>query len=609
MRDFFKYVFASMVGLILFTTLGVGALISLIVSIAITSGEPEPRVKKDSVLVFDLAVEITDSQPTSTAGEVIGEALAGTPSFEAIALRDALSAIREAANDDRIVALYLKGNINPTGLGSGFAVLREVRQALEDFQASGKPILAYEMSWNERDYYLTSAADTVVLNPNGLLEINGFKSEALFFAEALDRLGIGISAIRAGQYKSAVEPFLRNNRSPQEQEQAVELLTDLWGEFLEAAATDRDVTTATLQTIADTTGLMLPSEALDAKLVDQVAYFDQVLAELRSLTNETEEDELQGSFRQVSLIDYADTVVEDDFDGFDRDNQIAIVYAEGNIVDGEGGFGQIGGDRFARVIRSLRNDEDVAAVVLRINSPGGSAAASDVIAHEVKLTREEKPVVVSMGSLAASGGYLIATFGDEIFASPNTITGSIGVFGLFPNIQELANENGITWDVVKTGRYADIGTISRPPTEAEVAIAQRFVDKVYDDFLTSVATSRSLPRDQVEDIAQGRVWSGLQAEQLGLVDTMGGLEAAIGAAAERAELEDWTVVEYPRTQSFEEQLLEQLLSEYRSERTMAEANNPLIDYLYRLRFEFETLRSLNDPRGVYIRLPLNYWIH
>lgn len=608
MRDFFKYVFANLVGLLLFSVLSLGAFIALIVSITLTAQEPEPRVKRDSMLVFDLSVEITDSQPTSTAAEVIGEALSGSSSPETIALRTVLKTLEEAATDDRIVGLYLDGNVSTTGLGSGFAALREVRQALLDFKASGKPIIAYEMNWNERDYYLTSVADTLVLNPNGLLEFNGFKSESLFFGEALDRLGVGVSAIRAGQYKSAVEPFVQNQPSPQEREQSLQLITDLWDEFLQATAEVRQLTPDALQQIADRQGLLLPDEALSAQLVDEVAYFDQVLSDVRELTHEGSDggSDRLSSFRQVSLGNYADAVVDTTLGDVSSDRQIAVVYAEGSIVDGEGGIGQIGGDRFARLVRSLREDDNVKAIVLRVNSPGGSAAASDVIAHEIQLTREVKPVVVSMGSLAASGGYLIATYGDQIFASPNTVTGSIGVFGLLPNFQEVANENGITWDIVKTSPLADLGTVSRPPSETELAIIQDFVDKTYDDFLTSVATSRPLSRERVEQVAQGRVWSGLRAVELGLADELGGLEAAIASAAERAELDDWDVVEYPRVRSFEEQVLEQFLADYTG---VSQPNADLLSsYLHRLRFEFEMMRSLNDPRGIYSRIPTHYWI-
>ncbi|MEB3210418.1 MAG: signal peptide peptidase SppA [Leptolyngbyaceae bacterium] len=620
MRDFFKYVFASLVGLAIFTTLGIGAVVVFFASlVSLTAQAPESAVEDDSILVVDLSVEITDSQPISTAGEVIGEALSGSTAPETIALRTVLDAIENAAEDDRIVGIYLTKNVQSSGLGSGFATLREVRNALLEFKATDKPIMAYETAWNERDYYLTSVADTVMINPNGLLEINGFKSEALFFGEALDRLGVGVSAIRAGQYKSAVEPFLSNERSPEEREQTRELLSDLWDAFLSETSSDQELTPAALQQLADEQGLILPDDAVSKQLVDEVLYFDEVLAKLRDLTGEsktetatdTDFDGIDDSFRHITLSDYADDLKSDVGFNIERTNQVALVYAEGNIVDGEGGIGQIGGDRFARILRKLRTDDDVKAIVLRVNSPGGSAIASDIIAREVDLASEEKPVIISMGSLAASGGYLISTYGDQIFASPNTITGSIGVFGLFPNVQELANKNGITWDVVKTGEYADIGSISRPPTEAEVAIAQRFVDKVYDDFLNSVSSSRPLSRAEVEDVAQGRVWSGQQALEIGLVDEMGGLEEAIAAAAEQAELENWDVVEYPQVRSFEEQILEQFLSNYQSqyqEQMDATPNNPLIDYFYRVRFEFETLRSLNDPQGVYSRMPVTYWI-
>ncbi|MEM7773848.1 MAG: signal peptide peptidase SppA [Cyanobacteria bacterium P01_A01_bin.37] len=607
MRDFFKYVFASMVGLVLFTTLGIGAVVVFFASlVSLTSQAPESEVEQDSILVVDLSVEITDSQPISTAGAVLGEAISGNSSPETIALHNVLKSIRNAATDDRIVGIYLTNNVQSSGLGSGFATLKEVRTALLEFKESEKPIIAYETAWNERDYYITSVADTLIINPNGLLEINGFKSEALFFGEALDRFGVGVSAIRAGQYKSAVEPFLSNERSPEEREQTRQLLDDLWGEFVTSTSSDQGLTPGELQQIADSQGLMLPDDALSKDLIDEIAYFDEVLEKLRELTGETDSDDIDESFQHITLSSYSDEVIDDTPFDFSSNEQVAVVYAEGNIVDGEGGLGQIGGDRFARIIRELRTDEDVKAIVLRVNSPGGSASASDIIAHEVDLASDVKPVVVSMGSLAASGGYLISTYSDQIFASPNTITGSIGVFGLFPNFQELANKNGITWDVVKTGEYADIGSISRPPTEEEVAIAQQFVDKVYDDFLDSVSSSRPLTRQELEEVAQGRVWSGQQALSIGLVDDMGGLEQAINAAAERAELDSWDVVEYPQVKSFEEQIVEQFLSDYQEH--LAQSPNPLTNYMHRVRFEFETLRSLNDPRGTYSRMPVNYWI-
>ncbi|MEB3229857.1 MAG: signal peptide peptidase SppA, partial [Leptolyngbyaceae bacterium] len=411
----------------------------------------------------------------------------------------------------------------------------------------------------------------------------------------------------------AVEPFTRSDRSPEERVQTEELLGELWGEFVTVAATDRDLTASSLQTIVDRQGLLLPQEALAADLVDRVAYDDEVLARLHELTEEAADE---SSFRQISLSAYAtELAVDGDWDS--SEPKIAIVYAEGNIVSGEGDVGQIGGDRFARILREIRLDEEIAAVVLRVNSPGGSAAAADKMAREIQLIQADKPVIVSMGNLAASGGYLIATHGQTIFASPNTITGSIGVFGLLPNFQEIANRNGITWDVVKTGEYADIGTVSRPPTEAELAIFQRFVNQTYDDFLQSVVDSRPLNRTELEPIAQGRVWAGSKAQDLALVDEIGGLNAAIEAAIAAAELgDDWAIEEYPKPRNFEAELVRQLFGSRLSPLRQitleldqqAVASDPLAAEWRRVKVELETLRSLNDPRGIYTRLPMNYWI-
>ena len=622
MRDFFKYVLASCVALLLTAGVGISLFIALLTAIAVSGSEQESDVESNSILTLDLSVPITDTPPTVTADQIISDVIAGRQVTTPVSLRTVLDTLEAAAQDDRIVGLYIEG-----AGASGFATLREVRQGIEQFQASNKPVIAYETAWNERSYYLISAADEIMLNPSGLLELNGFSAESMFFAGALEKYGIGVSAIRAGQYKSAVEPFTRSDRSPEEKAQTEELLGELWQEFVETAATSRDLTPNALQTIVDNQGLLLPQNAMDAGLIDAIAYGDEVISKLHELT---EEEPDESSFRQVSVADYADDVERSTISFGSSDPKIAVVYAEGNIVNGEGELGQIGGDRFARILREIRLDKDIEAVVLRVNSPGGSASAADKIAREIQLIQEDKPVIVSMGNLAASGGYLIATHSDQIFAAPNTITGSIGVFGLFPNFQGIANRNGITWDVVKTGEYADIGTVSRPPTEDELAIAQRFVDQVYDDFLQNVADSRPLSRTDLEPIAQGRVWSGTRAKALGLVDEMGGLEDAIAAAATAAELgDDWDIDEYPKSLNFEEELLRQLfsskltrpllrsrLSPFSEATTVAggshhdsaQASDPLATQWQRVKVELETVRSLNDPRGVYTRLPINYII-
>ena len=620
MRDFFKYVLASCVALLLTAGVSVSLVIALFTAIAVSGSEQESDIESNSILTLDLSVPITDTPPIVTPDQILNDVISGRSVATPLSLRTVLETLDAAAQDDRIVGLYIEG-----AGASGFATLREVRQGIEQFQDSNKPVIAYETAWNERSYYLISAADEIILNPSGLLELNGFSAESMFFAGALEKYGVGVSAIRAGQYKSAVEPFTRTNRSPAEKAQTEELLGELWQEFVETAAISRDLTPDALQSIVDGQGLLLPQEAIDAQLIDSVAYGDEVIGKLHELTKE---DADESSFRQVNVAAYASDLELNDSGFGASDPKVAVVYAEGNIVNGEGDVGQIGGDRFARILRDIRLDDDIEAVVLRVNSPGGSASAADKMAREIQLIKEDKPVIVSMGNLAASGGYLIATHSDRIFAAPNTITGSIGVFGLFPNFQGIANRNGITWDVVKTGEYADIGTVSRPPTEDELAIVQRFVDQVYDDFLQNVADSRPISRTELEPIAQGRVWSGTRAQSIGLVDEMGGLEDAIAAAVTAAELgDDWELDEYPKSLNFEEELLRQLfssrvtrpllhsrLSPFKPSATPPSAglssqdSDPLATQWQRVKVELETMRALNDPRGVYTRLPINYFI-
>lgn len=311
----------------------------------------------------------------------------------------------------------------------------------------------------------------------------------MFLAGAFQKYGIGIQVLRVGKYKSAVEPFTQTNLSPENREQMQQLLNDLWGEFLTTVGRHRDLDAKQLQAIADSQGILKPQSAQSRGLVDKLAYFDEVVQELKQLTGNDEEDK---TFNQIDLTAYA-RVAASNAESRSK-NQIAVVYAEGTIVDGEGGVREIGGDRFSALMRKLREDDKIKAVVLRVNSPGGSATVSEVIGREVELTSHRKPVIVSMGDYAASGGYWISAYGDRIFAEPNTITGSIGVYGILSNIQELANNNGITWDVVKTGRYADMQTIARPKTDAELQLYQNSVNRVYQLFLNKVAEGRNLPQ-------------------------------------------------------------------------------------------------------------------
>jgi protease-4 len=604
MRQFLKQTLASLVGslagLILFFSLGAGGLVFLLILAA--SRDEGPKVKDNSVLVFDLSQDITDTTPTSSTSEALGEALSGDQT-NSVTLRTVLDTLDKARQDKRIIGIYLDGSKTSSGSGTGLATLKEVRKALERFRSAGKRIIAYDVDLGKQEYYLSSVADTVVLNPMGSLQISGFSSQPLFYTGALQKFGIGVQVIRVGKYKSAVEPFLLKKLSPENKQQTQALLGGLWYDFLATVGKSRKLTPVQLQAIANSQGELMASEALQQRLVDKVAYLDEVVTDLKKLTGSSEKDK---SFRQIRLTTYAD-VKSKDFKERTSDNKIAMVYAQGEIVNGQGSGQQVGGQSFARQLRQVRQDEDVKAVVLRINSPGGSATASEEILREVRLTSQKKPVIVSMGDYAASGGYWIATGANHIFAEPNTITGSIGVFGLQFNVQKLASDYGITWDVVKTGRYADSATISRPKTPQELAIAQKSVNQIYNQFLNKVAQSRKIPVQKVAQIAQGRVWSGQDAKKLGLVDEIGGIDDAIEYAAKQANLrDDWEVEEYPKVRSLEKQILEKLTSdESAQQRKLAD---PLTAEFLKIQADLAILKSMNDPRGVYVRLPFNWRI-
>ncbi|EKV00766.1 signal peptide protein peptidase SppA, 67K type [Leptolyngbya sp. PCC 7375] len=600
MRDFFKYMAASAIGTLvglfsLIALLGVGAIGLAGLFITSASSDTEPEVEKNSILVFDLATDIVDAVPYSGASVVLEETLYGNP-YRSMSLHSALEAIEAAATDNNITGIYLTGNTN-----AGLGTLKEIRAALEKFKAdSGKPVLANNTVWSERDYYLASVADSLYLNPAGILELNGFRAEIQFLAGALSKYGVGVQVLRAGRYKSAIEPFTRTTSSPEEKQQTQALLTDLWQEFLTTASEARETTPESIQAIAENQGLLPAAEAQTAGLIDNVAFYDDVLSELRELTQQTDEPWLEDGedFTQISLYRYSQTLSPEI-----GNNTIAVVYASGEIVDGEGTMpGTITSGGLSDTLRQVRHDNDIEAVVLRVNSPGGSAIASEIIAREVELLAAEKPVIVSMGNYAASGGYMIAAPGDQIFATPSTVTGSIGVYGLRLNFKEIANRNGVTWDVIKTAKLADIDTISRPQSEDELKLQQGFVNTLYDRFLSLVADGRELSKEKINQVAQGRVWSGTDAQSANLVDQMGGLNDAIAAAAEAAELDDWHVEELPKPPSFEEQLFESLFGVGVVSR-LPWAQDPISQEAMKLREDLTLLKTLNDPQGVYMRLP------
>jgi protease IV len=601
MRQFLKQALASTIGSLLGLTL-FSALSLTLVTITIgaivqsATNNEAAKIPEKSILTIDLSRSIVDLDP----GKTLQQALAGEAT-RFTELKSVLNAIDSATNDPRILAIYLDGS-NGKLSSTGFATLKEVRNALERFRAKGKKIIAYNIDMDKRDYYLSSVADRILLNPMGSVDINGFRSETMFFKNALDKYGIGVEVVRVGKYKSFGETWSLNKFSPEARLATQQLLNNLWGDFKGSVASSRKLTPDSIQKIADDRGTLTASQSITEKLVDRTAYLDEVQTELKKISGADEEDKT--TFRSVTLDRYAEVTNRSPKTS---NRKIAVLYAQGNIVNGEGGVGQIGGDSLARQLRELRVDENVKAVVLRVNSPGGSALASDIIQREVRLLQKQKPVVVSMGDVAASGGYWISTYSNKIFAEPNTITGSIGVIGINFNYQKLANNNGVNWDVVKTSKLADSSTIARPRTPQELAISQQIVDDIYDDFLNKVSESRKLPKQQVAEIAQGRVWSGTDAKKIGLIDDIGGLNDAIVYAAETAKLgRDWELEEYPVVEGWEEKLLKQFAGgkEVRS----LQSQDPLSTELLKIKTELSVLQSFNDPHGVYVRLPMNFKI-
>ncbi len=603
MRDFFKIATASAVGTLvgLFTLLvlmGLGAFGLLSILLSSGESEQETTLGEKSVLVVDLdKTDIIDGLPTAGGAlfDVYGQ-------VRSVSLYSTLEAIAEAAEDDKISGILIKGNTD-----EGFATLKEVRSALSAFKASGKPIWAYSTGLDEQSYYLASVANNLALAPVGTLEINGFRAETQFLANALQKYGVGVQVLRVGRYKSAIEPFTRTQSSPENKQQTEALIGDLWKDFLATVASDRKITAEQLQKLANEVAMIEPQQALDAGLVDRLSFYDTVLTELKTLTD-TPQDKADEDIPQMELADYAQMVGDrpDNLPGSAAD-AVAVVYAEGNIIVGEDVVpGSITSEGLASALREVRHDKDIKAVVLRVNSPGGSAIASEVIADEVKLLAKAKPLIVSMGDYAASGGYMISAPGAKILASPTTITGSIGVYGLLLNFQEIANKNGITWDVVKTAKFADMQTNVRPQTEAELKIQQSYVDTLYERFTTIVSDGRKVSKERVKQVAQGRVWTGEDAIAANLVDEMGGLSDAIALAAKTADIETYSVDEYPQMPSIEEQLLDSffgmgMTSELTSR--LPWNKDPLTDQLLKLREEFTLLESLNDPNDTYMRLP------
>ncbi|MBZ5856496.1 signal peptide peptidase SppA [Flavihumibacter profundi] len=527
MAQFFKYFFAALLALFVFCLLLVFLVIGLAGAIA---SKDKVVLEPHSVLYLDLGKQIREQSRENPFAALTGEDEQENPG-----LYDVVQMLHYAKSDDLVDGIYLKCGSN----SNGFATNEELRNALKDFRQSGKFVIAYGEVIPQKSYHVADVADKVYAHPKGGIDWKGFGIQYIFFKKALDKLEIQPQIFYAGKYKSATEPFREEQMTPANKLQSLVLLDDLYRHFIFGAAQARKLDSAKLRAMADNYAIRTAQDAVAGGLLDGVKYEDEVKEEIRRNTNSSSIDDIHF----VSMSKYSEAVNYKGGKGTDR---IALIYAQGDIVDGPGDENQIGGDRFRKYIRKARLDNKVKAIVIRINSGGGSAMASENMWREISLAKKDKPVVVSYGDVAASGGYYMACNADSIFALPTTITGSIGVFSIIPNLQGFFKDKlGVTFDGVETGPYANSPSIAEPLTDSERRFFQDGVDSIYQTFLTRVSDGRKMQVAMVDSIAQGRVWTGSRAITIGLVDRIGGLSDAMGAAAKLAKLKDYRVREYP----------------------------------------------------------------
>lgn len=543
MKDFLKYVLATMVGLLL---MGVLMFILGMMSIVgmIASGESKQNVSENSVLVLNLNSGIEEQGSTNIMGALMGE------SEDTPGLNDILSALKKAKTNDRIKGIYIEAN----GVSAPIATLQAIRRELSDFRKSGKWIVAYGENYTQADYYLASVANTIYINPSGMIDWHGLAAAPMFLKDAMAKLGVRYQVVKVGTFKSATETFTEEKMSDANREQVTQYLQGCWDNMVKAVAQDRKISEETLNKYADDFVAMQPTEDLvKSKMADKLVYSNDMKAEIKKLLK-IDEDE---TISQVSIAQMKNVKGEKE-----KGEEIAVYYAYGSIVDRAGtdimggGGHQIVGKDMCKDLEELMNDDDVKAVVLRVNSPGGSAFASEQIWHQIMKLKEKKPVVVSMGDYAASGGYYISCPANWIIAEPTTLTGSIGIFGMFPDVSELTNKKlGLHFDVVKTNQHADFGNyMARSFNAEELALLQNYINRGYALFRKRVCDGRKQPVEAIEKIAQGRVWLGQDALGIKLVDQLGGLDDAVKKAAQLAKIKEYHTKGYPAAPDWADQI-------------------------------------------------------
>ncbi|WP_210465506.1 signal peptide peptidase SppA [Rufibacter roseolus] len=589
MRQFLKFVLATMVGLFLFSV--VSFLILLGIAAAASSGD-EVSIAEGSVLELKLGQPVVERAPRSPFADLGMEEVFGQ---EGIGLDEIKASIKKAKADDHIKGIFLNLDL----LQAGMASVEEIRNALLDFKKSKKFVVAYSEFSTEKAYYLASVADRFYLNPQGTMELNGLSSEVMFFKGTLEKLDLQPYIFKVGEYKSAVEPFILDKMSDPSREQTQSFLNSLNDFMLQNIAASRKKSLAEMKNLSDSMLVHNAKDALRYGLVTHLGYYDEATDYMKSRTGVKKEKEL----KLVNLGTYKKAADPEKKSG-SSSNKIAVIYASGDIVGGKGDDESIGGQGMSEAIRKARLDKNVKAVVLRINSPGGSSLASDVIWREVMLTKKVKPIIASMSDVAASGGYYIAMACDTIVAHPTTITGSIGVFGMMVNSENfLKNKLGITTDRVKTGKFSDVPSVTRAMTPYEKMHIQREVERIYDDFTTKAAQSRHMPVADLRKVASGRVWSGIEAKQRGLVDVMGGLDQAIAIAARKAKLKegDYRLRTLPAQKSF----MDNLFSDTESQMKAYFLRNELGDMLP----YYQQYQRVMQMQGIQARLPFEIEIN
>lgn len=587
MRGFFKIVFATLLGLVLFCVLLFIFFSTLIAGFTAEKNE----IKENSVLKITLDKKIVERETGNFFNQF---ARSWTGESGSIGLLELREAIREAGSDERIKGIFL----NLTGAMAGFATLEELRNQLLDFKKTGKFIIAYADFYTEGGYYLASVADKIYLPPSGVLEFNGLNVEILFFKNLLEKLEIEPEVFKVGQYKSAVEPFINDRMSAANREQIRFLLESAYSQMIEEIAISRKISAKEIRKISDSLLIRKPEDALNLDFVTDIAYSTDAEDFIKEKLNLKHDEE-------IHFVQYDDLIERHDpeFGTSKSAKKVAVIYAVGEIREGKGDENNIGSESLSNTIAKAREDSSIKAIVLRVNSPGGSALASDVIWKEIKRTSKVKPVVASMSDLAASGGYYISAACDTIVAHPVTITGSIGVFGVMFNGKGfLNNKLHITSDHEQTGPYSDLGTFTRPLSGAEKKVVQQEVEDIYQRFITIVAEGRHLDTGYVNAIAQGRVWSGTMAKDKKLVDVMAGLDQAVKIAADRAGVEEYETVYLPE---IENALLKQIFNDVaddRMQKTLQGELGEMYGYL-------KKVKALKELQGTQARLPFDLEMH